>query len=301
MKEQLVIAALYQFKELDNLTKRKEELLNLCKNHGVLGTLIIGQEGINGTIAGNREGIDTIKEFLISWGFDNLEYKESFSPKDHPIFYRMKVKIKKEIVTMRIDNMHPNQHRAEYLSPREWHKLIQDPEVIILDTRNDYEYHIGTFRNAINPQTISFKEFPAFCEAHREEWKNKTIAMFCTGGIRCEKSTSYATATNLGKKVYHLKGGILKYLEEIPQEEGLWDGECFVFDYRVSIGYGLKPGKYEVCYTCRMPISQEELLSPLYQKGISCSYCHDSLTLKQKQRFAERQKQIALGACSFGA
>ena len=295
-----IIAALYQFKTLDNLENRKQELLDLCKANSILGTLIIGEEGINGTIAGDRKGIDTIKAFLQNWGFNDLEYKESSSPKDKAVFYRMKVKIKKEIVTMRIDNMKPNEHRANYLSPREWHELIKNPDVIILDTRNDYEFHIGTFRNAINPQLIAFKDFPDFCEKHREEWKDKVIAMFCTGGIRCEKSTSFATVTNLGKEVYHLKGGILKYLEEIPQEEGLWDGECFVFDYRVSVGYNLVPGEYQLCYTCRMPLTNEERELPSYSYGLHCHHCHGTLSEQQIKRFSSRQEQMNLGACTFG-
>lgn len=295
-----VIAALYQFKTLDNLEQRQKELLKFCKDNRILGTLIIGEEGINGTIIGSREGIDNVAKFLFDWGFQDLEYKESYPPIGNPIFYRMKVKIKKEIVTMRVDNLKPNEQRAKYLLPKEWHELIQQPDVIILDTRNDYEYHIGTFRNAINPQTISFKEFPAFCEQYREEWKDKIIAMFCTGGIRCEKSTSFATVTNLGKEVYHLKGGILKYLEEIPEEEGLWDGQCFVFDYRVSVGYRLEPGNYSLCYSCRMPLTPEEISSTLYIHGYQCPYCHDKLTEKQKTRFASRQDQIDKGTCTFG-
>ena len=300
MGNQQVIAALYQFRNLENLEEYREKLLKVCTQHGTLGTLILGNEGINGTVAGNREGIDRLKETLLALGFNDLEYKESFAPLGRTLFYRMKVKIKKEIVTMLVPDMKPNEQRANYLSPQDWHELIKNPDVIILDTRNIYEFHIGTFRNAINPNIVNFRDFPAFCEAHREEWKDKTIAMFCTGGIRCEKSTSFATVTNLGKKVYHLKGGILKYLEEIPKDEGLWDGECFVFDYRISVGYGLEIGKYEQCYACRMPLTPKERESSLYVKGISCPYCHSSLTDEQRARFTERQKQITLGSCAFG-
>lgn len=294
-----VIAALYQFKSLDNLEERKKELLAFCKKNDILGTLILGEEGVNGTIIGSREGIDNVVAFLAAWGFNNLEYKESHPPKDALVFYRMKVKVKKEICTMRVEGLQPNEHRAHYLSPREWHELIKNPDVIILDTRNDYEYHIGTFKNAINPQTIAFKDFPAFCEMHRDEWKDKTIAMFCTGGIRCEKSTSFATTTNLGKEVFHLKGGILKYLEEIPAEEGLWEGECFVFDYRVSVGYDLVPGNYKLCYTCRMPLTPEETQSEHYMHGYQCPYCYDKLTPKQRERFAMRSQQMEQGYCTF--
>jgi len=296
MNNQWVIAALYQFKALNNLEDYKQKLLSICKSQGILGTLILAEEGINGTVAGSREGIDKLKKMLLDLGFDQMEYKESFEQRDKVVFYRMKIKIKKEIVTMRVAGIVPDDQKGQYLSPREWHELIQDPDVVILDTRNEYEFQIGTFKNAINPEINHFVDFPAFLEAHREEWKNKKIAMFCS----CEKSTSYATNTNFGQQVYHLKGGILKYLEEIPESEGLWEGECFVFDYRVSVGYKLVPGKYTVCFTCRMPLSPEETTSPLFAAGISCPYCHDTLTDKQKKRFSDRQYQIALGHCHLG-
>lgn len=297
--EKTVIAALYQFKNLTSLEIYKQTLLTFCKDHDIVGTLLLANEGINGTIAGSRQAVDGLKQLLLDLGFDQMEYKESFADKNKVLFYRMKVKIKKEIVTMRVENLIPEQHRGLYLSPTEWHKLIQQPDVVILDTRNHYEYMIGTFKNAINPNTQCFADFPAFLEAHRDAWKNKTIAMFCTGGIRCEKSTSYAVTTGIGKQVYHLKGGILKYLEEIPESEGLWQGECFVFDYRVSVGYGLVPGNYQQCYACRMPLNSEEQSSPFYSKGVSCPYCYGKTTEQQLQSFSERKKQIELGQCSF--
>ncbi|MGL4367747.1 MAG: rhodanese-related sulfurtransferase [Brevinemataceae bacterium] len=295
-----VIAALYQFIPVKDPYSYREKLLGYCLLNDIKGTLILAEEGINGTVSGTRYAVDGLRQILADLGFNALEYKESFEETSKKLFYRMKIKIKKEIVTMDVPNLLPNEHRGLYLSPQEWHELIQSPDVIILDTRNNYEYNIGTFRNAINPDIMKFRDFPQYLESHRDEWQNKRIAMFCTGGIRCEKSTSFATQVNIGKEVYHLKGGILKYLEEIPEETGLWDGQCYVFDYRVSVSYGLVPGNYKLCFACRLPITEEDTLSPHYEYGVSCPHCWNITTKKQKQGYQERMNQLAKGSCVLG-
>jgi UPF0176 protein len=223
----------------------------------------------------------------------DLEHKESVD--DHMPFYRMKVKLKKEIVTMGISGIDPNRAVGTYVKPSDWNALLSDPEVLLIDTRNDYEYAIGTFRGAIDPHTTTFREFPAFVRGQLDPRRHKKVAMFCTGGIRCEKASAFMLQEGF-EEVYHLQGGILKYLEEVAEEESLWQGECFVFDNRVAVNHHLEKGHYDQCYGCRHPITEEDKLSPKYQKGVCCPRCYDSLSPEQAARFGERQKQVELAA-----
>ena len=287
-----ICAALYKFVEFNDFEAFREPLYDCMVAQGVKGTLLLAREGINGTICGTREGIDTVLAFIRSRDeFSDIEHKES--PSDTQAFYRTKVKLKKEIVTMGIDWVDPKNVVGTYVEPKDWNDLIRDPEVLLIDTRNDYEYAVGTFEGAINPKTDSFREFPQYVKDHLDPAKHKKVAMFCTGGIRCEKSTAYLKSIGFDE-VYHLKGGILKYLEEVPETDTTWNGDCFVFDQRVTVRHGLKQGDYDQCYACRMPITEAEKASEHYQKGVSCPHCFDKTTPEQKQRFAEREKQIQL-------
>lgn len=287
-----ICAALYKFVEFNDFKAFREPLYDCMVKNEVKGTLLLAREGINGTICGTREGIDNVLAFLRSQEvFADIEHKES--PSDTQAFYRTKVKLKKEIVTMGIDWVDPKNVVGTYVDPQEWNDLIRDPEVLLIDTRNDYEYAVGTFEGAINPHTETFREFPQYVKDHLDPEKHKKVAMFCTGGIRCEKSTAYLKSLGFND-VYHLKGGILKYLEEMPEEDSTWQGDCFVFDQRVTVRHGLQQGEYDQCYACRMPITDAEKQSEHYQKGVSCPHCYDKTTAEQKQRFAEREKQIQL-------
>ncbi len=288
----ITVAALYKFAPLSSLDDMKAELDAACEKHGICGTLLIAHEGINGTIAGSREDIDAILHFIRRYkGLQDLEHKESFA-KTQP-FYRMKVRIKKEIVTIGIAEVDPNETVGTYLSPEEWNKTISDPDVVVIDTRNDYEVGIGTFKNAIDPKTESFREFPEYVQKNLDPKKNKKVAMFCTGGIRCEKASAYMKKLGF-EEVYHLKGGILKYLETMPPEKSLWEGECFVFDQRVAVKHGLETGSYILCPSCRHPVSEESRKSDKYIEGVACPHCHDTISEDRKARSAERQKQIKL-------
>src|SRR5690606_24688371 len=258
----------------------------------VKGTLLLAEEGINGTICGERAGVDAVKAWLDADGrFDGMSYKESLS--DELAFYRTKVKLKKEIVTMVVEGINPAHIVGTYVKGDDWNRLISDPDTILIDTRNDYEVAIGTFKNAVNPNTTTFREFPQWAADNLDKTKHKKVAMFCTGGIRCEKSTAYLKEQGF-EEVYHLDGGILKYLEEMPEENSLWQGECFVFDQRVAVKHGLEQGSYDQCYACRMPLSKEEMLSDNYVKGLSCPHCFENTTAEQKASFAERQRQVEL-------
>lgn len=288
----IVIAALYHFTDLPDVTDVHAKLKALCTKLKIKGILLVAPEGINGTIGGSREAIDTFLETLKSDSrFAGLSHKESFA--DEMPFYRLKVRLKKEIVTLRIPEANPSKMVGTYVEPKDWNALISDPDVILVDTRNDYEVQIGTFKNAINPKTDVFVDFPKYVRENLSEFKNKKIVTFCTGGIRCEKATAFMKLEGFNE-VYHLKGGILKYLEEIPQEESLWEGDCFVFDQRVSVKHGLEQGDYKPCYGCRMPLSPEERLSPHYVEGIHCHHCHDKLSEKSILGNYERQRQILL-------
>lgn len=289
---EIVVCALYKFVTLDNYQALKQPLLNFMLNRDIRGTLLLAQEGINGTVAGSRAGIDALLDYLRQDPrLAELSYKESYT--DTPPFMRSRVKLKKEIVTMGVEGINPKEVVGTYVKPKDWNQLISEPDVLLVDTRNDYEVQVGTFKNAVNPQTDSFREFPEYVKTHLDPNKHKKVAMFCTGGIRCEKSTAYLKEQGF-EEVYHLEGGILKYLEDVPEQESLWQGDCFVFDERVTVNHQLEKGDYDQCHACRLPITEEEKLSPLYQKGVSCPHCYDKTSDEQKRRFAEREKQIQL-------
>jgi len=288
--------AFYQFVSLKNIDHFQIFILKFCKKNNIKGTILLAAEGINGTISGDEKKIQKFIEFIkedsfFKNNFKNLEHKESWASKNP--FYRMKVRLKKEIVALGVDGISPTKKVGEYVNPEDWNKLINDPNTIVIDTRNNYEVDIGTFKNSINPETETFREFPSYVEKNLKDNKQKKVAMFCTGGIRCEKATSLMLDKGF-ENVYHLKGGILKYLETIPKDKSLWQGECFVFDQRVAVTHGLDEGQYDQCYACRHPLSPEELESNQYTKGISCPYCFNKLSDKKKAGVIERQKQIML-------
>ena len=290
--DKVIVAALYKFVALEDFHQLREPLLDRCIAAGTRGTLLLAHEGINGTIAGSREALDEVLAYLRSDPrLADLEHKESVD--DHMPFYRMKVKVKKEIVTMGVPGIDPNQRVGTYVRPRDWNELVNDPEVLLIDTRNDYEYGIGTFRGALDPRTTTFREFPAYVRATLDPRKHKKVAMFCTGGIRCEKASAFMLNEGF-EEVYHLQGGILKYLEEVPEQDSTWEGECFVFDNRVAVNHRLEKGQYDQCYGCRHPITEQDKLSDKYQKGVCCPSCYDTLSDEQKARFRERQKQVEL-------
>ena len=290
--DDLLVVTFYLFARLDDFDSMQSPIEQFCKERDVRGIILLAQEGINSTIAGSREGVLEVLEYLKSdERLANLTWKESHAV-EQP-FRKLRVRLKKEIVKMGVDGIDPNKIVGTYVKPKEWNDLISDPEVIVIDTRNDYEVKIGTFKNAIDPDIESFGELPAWVEENVDKDKNLKVAMFCTGGIRCEKSTAYLKEQGF-KEVFHLEGGILKYLEEVPEEESMWDGQCFVFDERVSVGHGLEIGEYELCRACRIPICDEDKSSEHFQEGVSCPHCHDVTTPEQKSRFMERQKQIEL-------
>ena len=283
-----IVAALYQFHAVENPQVLQQALLDELQSLNICGTLIVANEGINGTVAGARESIDKLKQYLLDSGFKNMEYKESISS-EKP-FRKTKVKLKKEIVTLGVQ-VEPRSQVGHYLEPKEWHEFIQQEDVLVVDTRNDYEYKAGTFKNALDPNTESFREFPEYVDKHLSDAKDKKIAMFCTGGIRCEKSTSLLLQKGF-KEVYHLKGGILNYLEQIPAEESLWQGECFVFDNRTGVTHGVQEGSSIKCHACGWPLSPEEVALPNYELGVSCLYCIDKTTEQQKAGYRMRQSQL---------
>jgi len=287
-----IVAALYKFAHLPDYADLRDPLLNCMLRHKVVGSILLAEEGINGTIAGNRKGLDAVLAHIKSDPrFSNLAHKESTAT-EVP-FYRTKVKLKKEIVTMGMPQVNPNQKVGTYVKPENWNELISDPDVIVIDTRNDYEYELGTFEGALNPGIKTFREFPRYIQANLDKNKHKKVAMFCTGGIRCEKSTSYLRTLGF-EDVYHLEGGILKYLEKIPAEKSLWSGECFVFDNRVSLIHDLDEGHREICHGCRHALSEQDKKSPEYELGVSCPKCFDKQTSKQRQAYRERQHQMEL-------
>jgi len=287
-----VVAALYKFVFLPDYQEIQPDLLRRCKQLEIKGTILLATEGINGTIAGSRTAIDGLLEFLAADGrFRDLEYKESLA--SGIPFHRMKVKLKKEIVTMGLPDINPNRVSGRRLNAKAWNQVISNPEVLVIDTRNHYEYSIGTFKHAISPETETFREFPEYVSQHLDPEKHRKIAMFCTGGIRCEKAGAFMLEQGF-EEVYQLQGGILRYLEEVKKDENLWQGECFVFDGRVSVDENLREGRYEQCFACRRPISVEDRQSEFYQQGVSCPACYKDLTEAQRTRFQERQKQVEL-------
>jgi UPF0176 protein len=286
----VVVAALYHFARLSDHQVLQRPLSDLCGELGVRGTLLLAREGVNGTIAGSRLAIDAVLAHLRAIpGLAALEHKESSAHKMP--FRRMKVRLKKEIVTMGVPDIDPLEGVGAYVDPQDWNKLISDPDTILIDTRNDYEVGIGTFKGAINPETSTFREFPGWVDKTGPEDKNKPIAMFCTGGIRCEKATAFMRAQGY-ENVYHLKGGILKYLENVPEEESLWQGSCFVFDERVAVTHGLRESDEVLCRACRNPVTPEAQASPLYEEGASCPHCYSSRNDEDRARFRMRHQQM---------
>ena len=286
------IAALYHFARFEAPEALKPALDRLCEQNDIQGTLLLAHEGVNGTIAGSADGIDRVIAHLRGLpGCADLEWKASWAK--NPPFGKMKVRIKREIVTMGQPDVDPLAGTGHYVQPKDWNNLIARDDVAVIDTRNDYEVAIGSFEGAIDPQTQSFSEFPAWWEANKHRFHNKKIAMFCTGGIRCEKSTNYLLGQGV-EDVFHLRGGILKYLEEVPQTDSSWNGECFVFDNRVSVGHGLVEGPHVLCHGCRRPILPEDANREGYEAGVSCHQCVDETSEADKDRFRERQKQMRL-------
>jgi len=292
MTDKIVVAALYKFVTLDDYVQLREPLLQTLLANDVRGTLLLAEEGINGTVSGSREGIDAVLAWLRADArLVDIDHKESYCA-EQP-FYRTKVKLKKEIVTLGVPGVDPSRRVGTYVEPRDWNALVDDPEVLVIDTRNDYEVGIGSFKGAIDPQTKSFRDFPAYIREHFDPARHRKVAMFCTGGIRCEKASSFMLQEGF-PEVFHLKGGILKYLEEVPAAESRWEGECFVFDNRVTVTHDLAEGVYDQCHACRTPVSPEDMQSAHYSPGISCPHCWDSLSEKTRAGARERQKQIEL-------
>jgi len=292
MTNQYVVCALYRFVTLDNYQDLRQPLLKTMERNGVCGTLLLAQEGINGTVSGSRAGIDA----LLNWlrkdpRLADVDSKESYT--EVAPFKRTKVKLKKEIVTMGVPGIDPNHVVGTYVEPEQWNELINDPDVLLIDTRNDYEIQVGTFDGAVNPDIDTFRDFPAYMRENHDPEKTKKVAMFCTGGIRCEKSTALLKEQGYDE-VYHLKGGILNYLAKVPEENTTWRGECFVFDDRVTVNHALERGNYQQCNACRMPLSEADQASEHYQVGVSCPHCYATTSEADRQRFAERELQIQL-------
>ncbi|MEO1043992.1 MAG: rhodanese-related sulfurtransferase [Pseudomonadota bacterium] len=297
-KDRYCVAALYHFAPVTDRKARREALHDLCAKQDIKGTMLIADEGVNGTIAGDDDAVAAVIAHIRDWpSFDALEVK--YSRADAPPFLRMKVRLKSEIVTMGVAGIDAANDKGEYIAPTEWNDALADPDTVVIDTRNDYEVAIGSFDGAVNPQTQSFRDFPRwfddFAAKLREQGKEPRIAMFCTGGIRCEKATAYVRNQGFDD-VVHLKGGILKYLEHVPEVENRFDGACFVFDERVSVTHGLKPGEHVLCRACRTPLTPEETRHPDYIPGEQCPHCADSRDQAQKARYRERQRQMTLAA-----
>jgi UPF0176 protein len=290
----IVVCALYRFVRLDDFRELRTPLLQEMERHGVCGTLLLAPEGINGTVAGTRRAIDALLDWLQrDPRLAGIGYQESVT--DRPPFRYSRVKLKREIVTLGVADIDPNRVAGTYVSPRGWNALISDPDVLLVDTRNDYEVRVGSFRNAINPGTATFREFPDFVRTQLEPARHRKVAMFCTGGIRCEKSTAFLKRQGF-EQVYHLHGGILGYLAQVPEAESLWEGECFVFDARVTVDHRLRKGSYEQCHACRMPVSASDRAAEAYRPGVSCPHCAGRYGPEQLARFAEREKQVHLAS-----
>lgn len=287
------VCALYRFTPFDDPAALREPLLQACEDAGVRGTLLLAHEGINGTIAGLEAGIEAVLAHIRALpGCAALDIKRSYA--DTMPFHRTKVRVKAEIVTMGEPAIDPLD-AGHYVEPAEWNALIADPKTVLIDTRNDYEVAVGTFAGAVDPETRTFREFPAWFRDHRDDLLagKKQVAMFCTGGIRCEKATAFLKAEGV-EDVFHLKGGILKYLEEVPAEESAWTGECFVFDERVAVGHALAAGTHGLCRACRMPVSPADRTSPLYKEGVRCPRCANTRGDEDRVRYAERHRQALL-------
>ncbi len=292
MKKKYLNVAFYKFVHFPNYTSFQSKILNFCVERNIKGTILLAEEGINGAVAGTKKNIyELLNSLKIDNRFSDITHKESYS--EEIPFHRMRVKLKKEIVSLGRPNINLSNRSGIRVDPKNWNILLADPDVVLVDARNDYEYQIGTFKNAISPKTTNFREFPAFIKEKLNTKKNKKIAIFCTGGIRCEKASSYMLSKGF-ENVYQLNGGILKYMDEIETDKSLWEGECFVFDSRVSVDFELAEGNYEQCYACRRPLSEKDLQSNLYQKGISCPYCINKTSDAQRASFRERQQQVEL-------
>lgn len=300
--DKITVAALYKFVTLDDFETLRPKILKQLTEREIRGTLLLANEGINGTISGNHTNVINFLDWLKQDDrFTELDFKLSYH--DAQPFHRTKVKLKKEIVTMGFEDIDPNKVVGTYVAAQDWNELISDPETLLIDTRNDYEVNIGTFKNAVNPNTKTFREFPNYVKENLDPNKHKKIAMFCTGGIRCEKASAFMKEQGF-EEVHHLQGGILKYLENVDSQESLWDGECFVFDDRVAVNHNLDKGSYDQCHACRHPITSEQKESEHYIPGVSCPRCYSDLSEQQKQRFQEREKQVQLakqrGAAHIG-
>ena len=289
------VAALYKFSSIKDPVSLHNEMRIKLKNFSIYGTILVGEEGINGTISGLENNLEQAIEYIESIdGFSSLDIKYSQSTKNP--FVRLKIKLKNEIVTIGDESIDPNKIVGEYIEPSDWNKLILDKDTILIDTRNDYEYSIGTFKKSINPNTTKFREFPNWVKKQKftkDDKENKKIAMFCTGGIRCEKASSFMKENGF-KNVNHLKGGILNYFKSVNKNDSLWEGECFVFDDRVSVKHDLSEGTYDMCHGCRMPITDIDKISDLYIRGVACPKCFHETTDAQKARYMSRQKQVDL-------
>jgi len=291
-KGAIVVAAFYKFCDLASFEALREPLRTRCYSQNIKGTILLASEGINGTISGSAEGIDYVLNFLRQQEeIGDFAHKVSYND-SHP-FTKLRIRLKKEIVTIRKEIADPTKKVGEYVDPADWNQLISDPDTIVVDTRNSYEVELGTFKNALDPKTESFGEFPEYVDNHLADHKDKKIAMFCTGGIRCEKATSYLLENGF-EKVYHLQGGILNYLEKIPDEESTWEGDCFVFDQRVTVNSSLEKGNYELCFACQEIVSEEDRDSVQYEEGVSCPKCFNTISDEQRQRAKERQRQIEI-------
>ena len=292
MKKKYLNVAFYKFVHFPNYSSYQSKILNFCVERNIKGTILLAEEGINGAAVGTKKNIYELLNFLKTDNrFSDITHKESYS--EEIPFHRMRVKLKKEIVSLGRPNINLSNRSGIRVDPKNWNILLADPDVVLVDVRNDYEYQIGTFKNAISPKTINFCELPTFIKEKLNTKKNKKIAIFCTGGIRCEKASSYMLSKGF-ENVYQLNGGILKYMDEIETDKSLWEGECFVFDSRVSVDFELAEGNYEQCYACRRPLSEKDLQSNLYQKGISCPYCINETSDAQRASFRERQQQVEL-------
>ncbi len=290
--KKILVCALYKFVSLDNYKEMREPLREFMESESIKGTILLAEEGLNGTVSGSESAISKLLSYLNNdKRISPISYKKSWH--DEQPFYRTKVKLKKEIVTMGVNGIDPRKTVGTYVKAKDWNDLISDPDVTVIDTRNDYEIEIGTFANAINPKTSSFREFPNYVKQNLDPNKHKKVAMYCTGGIRCEKSTAYLKEQGFDE-VYHLEGGILQYLEDVPKENSLWEGDCFVFDNRVAVDHTLMKSEYDQCYGCRLPITDKDKLSDKYEQGVTCPKCFGQHTDEQLARFREREKQIQL-------
>ncbi len=286
------VATFYQFAHLPDCLDWQKKLRTRCKKFNVLGTIILAEEGINATISSSVDGIEAIMDFIKKDPrFSNLTYRLSITPRQ--TFYRIRVAVRDEIVTLGDSSINPNEQVGKYVEPENWNDIITDPEITVIDTRNDYEIEIGSFKNAVDPDTQTFGQWDEYVEKKLSDHKEKKIAMFCTGGIRCEKASSHLIKKGF-KEVYHLKGGILNYLEKIEPENSLWDGECFVFDHRVSVVHGLKDGNAKICFGCRWPLQEKDLESEKYEPGVCCPHCADKLDPVRRASLEERNRQIQI-------